>query len=118
MNHRKELDVTRSLLGKVLLKARELNAKNITSVQIAIGEISELNRDSIQNHWSELSKGTSAEQAQLCFRHIPAEVQCMACFQKYHPEGSEIHCSRCGSYGAKIITGEEFYLDSIETENE
>ena len=32
-----------------------------------------------------LSKGTPAEHAALHFRLIKAEVQCMACFQKYHP---------------------------------
>ena len=31
------------------------------------------------------------------------------------PEGGEIHCPYCGSYGAKIVSGEEFYLESIET---
>jgi len=118
MKNRKELDAIQSILEKVLFNARELDAKQLTRIHIAIGEISELNRDSIQIYWNELSKGTPAEQAQLQFRLITAEVQCMACFQKYHPEGGEIHCPYCGSYGAKIISGEEFYLESIETENE
>jgi Zn finger protein HypA/HybF involved in hydrogenase expression len=38
----------------------------------------------------------------------------MACFEKYHPVLVEISCPRCGSVGAKIIAGEEFYLESIE----
>lgn len=118
MNHRKELDAIRSILEKVLFKVREVNGKQITSINIAIGEIAELNRGSIQSHWNELSKGTPAEHAKLHFRLITAEVQCMACFQKYHPEGGEIHCPYCGSYGAKIISGEEFYLESIETTHE
>jgi Zn finger protein HypA/HybF involved in hydrogenase expression len=50
----------------------------------------------------------------LHFRLITAEVQCMACFQKYHPEGGEIHCPQCGSFGAKILSGEEFTLESID----
>ena len=115
MNHRKELDATQFILEKVLFKARELDAKQITRIHIHIGEIAELNRDSIQTHWDQLSKGTLAEGARIQFCLITAEVQCMACFQKYRPEGGEIHCPHCGSYGAKIITGEEFYLDSIET---
>ena len=118
MNHRRELNAIQSILEKVLFKTRELNAKHITSIYIAIGEIAELNRDSIQNYWNELSKGTSAEHAQLHLRLITAEAQCMACFQKYHPEGGEIHCPHCGSYGAKILAGEEFYLESIETDRE
>ena len=115
MMYRKELAAIQSILEKVLFKARELNAKHITSVHIAIGEIAELNRGLIQSHWNELSKGTPAEGAQIHFHVVTAEVQCMACFQKYHPVGGEIHCPNCGSYGAKIVSGEEFYLESIET---
>lgn len=118
MNHRNELEAAQFILHKTLQRARESNAKQIEKLHIAIGEIAEIDRDLIQSRWRELSKGTPAEQAQLRFRLITAEVQCMACFQKYHPEGGEIHCPYCGSFGAKILAGEEFYLESIEMENE
>jgi hydrogenase nickel incorporation protein HypA/HybF len=114
MNHRRELEAARSVLEQVLLNAHEMNAGQITKLHLAIGEIAELDRDLIRSHWRELSRGTPAEQAQLHFRLITAEVQCMACFQKYRPEGREIHCPHCGSYGAKILKGEEFYLESLE----
>lgn len=114
MNHRNELEATRSILKKALYQTRDLHTKPITKLHIAMGEMAELQRDLIQSHWNELSKGTLAEQAQLHFRLITAEVQCMACFQKYHPEGGEIHCPYCGSFGAKILSGEEFYLEAIE----
>ena len=114
----RELNATKSILAKVLLKARASDAKRIKSVQFVIGELSELDHDSIQKHWIELSRGTSAERAQLDFRFITAEVQCMACFGKYHPVDGKIHCPYCGSYGAKILSGEEFYLESIELDEE
>lgn len=114
LNRRNELEATQSILAKALQYTRESNAKQITKLYIAIGEIAELDRDLIQSHWHEISKGTPAEQGQLHFRLITAEVQCMACFQKYHPEGGEIHCPHCGSYGAKILSGEEFTLEEVE----
>ncbi|HLO28497.1 MAG TPA: hydrogenase maturation nickel metallochaperone HypA [Anaerolineales bacterium] len=113
-----EFNATRSVLTKALLKAREANARHIKSLQLAIGEISELDQNSIQKHWDELSPGTAAEKAQLHFRPITAEVQCMACFLKYHPVDGKIQCPQCGSYGAKILSGEEFYLESIELDDE
>ena len=114
MNHRKEFELAQSLLAKTLQHARESDTAQITKLHIAIGEITELDLDLIQSHWREISKGAPAEQAQLHFRLITAEAQCMACFQKYHPEGGEIHCPYCGSYGAKILSGEEFILEAIE----
>jgi hydrogenase nickel incorporation protein HypA/HybF len=114
----RELALTQSILAKALQKAREANTGRIKAIQLALGEIAELDQDSIQKHWDELCRGTAAERAQLHFRFIPAEVQCMACFAKYHPAGGQIRCPHCGSYGAKILSGEEFHLESIDLDNE
>jgi hydrogenase nickel incorporation protein HypA/HybF len=112
----RELQHTQNILKKSLLQAA--NAKRIKNVHLILGEISELDRDLIEQHWRELAKGTPAEHAQLHFRFSKAEVQCMACFNKYHPQNGEIHCPYCGSYGAKILSGEEFDLESIELEQD
>lgn len=109
----RERDAIQSILTKSLLKAREAD-KRIKSLQLAVGELSELDQDAIQKHWEQQSQGTLAERAQLHVRFIKAEVQCMACFSKYTPANGKIHCPYCGSYGAKILSGEEFFLESIE----
>jgi len=114
----RELNITQTFFVSVLRHLHETPAGHITILNIAIGDISELDLLSIQTHWKELSKGTQAEQAEIHFHLIPAEVQCMGCFQKYHPLDKRILCPYCGSVGAKILTGEECYLESIETENE
>ena len=113
----RERQAIQAVLTRVLLRARESDAAQVKRVQIAVGEISELDRPVIQQHWDELSHGTAAERARLDFRLIEAEVQCMACFQKYHPVERKIHCPYCGSYGAKVLSGEEFHLESIELES-
>jgi hydrogenase nickel incorporation protein HypA/HybF len=112
----RERNATQTILTRALQQASEKNARRIKSIQLAIGEISELDQSSIQKHWDELSAGTPAEQAQLHFRLIGAEVQCMACFEKYPPVAGKIHCPYCGSYGAKVLSGEEFYLEALELE--
>jgi hydrogenase nickel incorporation protein HypA/HybF len=112
----RERNAVQSILTRALLRAREANASQIKSLQIAMGEISELDQNSIEQTWQELSRGTPAERAQLHFRSINAEVQCMACFEKYQPVDKRIHCPHCGSYGAKVLSGEEFYLESVELE--
>lgn len=114
----RELDATKAIFNKAILKAREDDAAHITKLHLAIGEIAEFDQNAIERHWNDLSQGTPAEGAQLHFRIIAAEVQCMSCFRKYHPENGKILCSNCGSMGAKILSGEEFYLESIELEHE
>lgn len=113
----RQFHAIQAILAKTLLKARESNQR-VRSLRLALGEIADLDPASIQKHWDELSKGTPAERAHLHFRSIKAEVQCMACFMKYHPWNGKIHCPYCGSYGAKVLSGEEFYLESIELDDE
>lgn len=115
MNSR-ELQATQAILRKSLLQVRDTG--RIKNVHLVIGEISELDQDLILKHWHELSRGTPAEHAQLHFRLKKAEVQCMACFEKYRPIHGEIHCPYCGSYGAKVLSGEELDLESIELDRE
>ena len=112
----RELQAIQKILNKSLAQAGE--PSRIKKIHLIIGEISELDQGLIQQHWPELSKGTAAEHAQLHFRLKTAEVQCMACFNKYHPADGKIHCPYCGSYGAKILTGEEFDLESIELDHD
>ena len=111
----RELPYTQKILNKSLQAA---DAKRIQHVHLVLGEVSELDPPLIEKHWRELSKGTPAEHAQLHFRFSKAEVQCMACFSKYQPVNAQIHCPYCGSYGAKILSGEEFDVESIELEQD
>jgi hydrogenase nickel incorporation protein HypA/HybF len=113
----RELQAVQTILAKALERAGESN-RPIKSLQIVIGEISELDPKSIRNLWEEISRGSLAERARLEIRFVKAEVQCMACFMKYHPAQGTIHCPYCGSYGAKILAGEEFYLDAVELADE
>ncbi len=111
-----ELYATQAILNKALEKAGEQDAKRITNIYIVVGEISTYTDDSVQFYWDEISQGTIAEGAALHFRHTPAELQCMSCSTKYHPAGGEIVCPNCGSTGARIWSGEEFYMEALDIE--
>lgn len=111
-----ELFATQAILDRALQKAAEQNAGRITDLYLVVGELSTYSEDSVSFYWTEISKGTIAEAALLHFRQVPAEVQCMACFNKYHPEDGEILCPICGSNGAKILQGEEFYMEALDVD--
>lgn len=112
-----ELAVTESLLKIALEYAEKAHAKQVTTLNIVIGELSSMVDDSIQFYWETIAKDTIAEKATLNFRRIPAELQCMTCFTKYNPTDKELICPLCGGVGAKIIAGEEFFLETIDVES-
>lgn len=82
------------------------------TVHIALGELFPLSEEELRAQWAELVKGTTLSDATLHIRVIPAEQQCMVCFEKYHPAHKDTACPNCMSAGAKIIAGEEFYVET------
>lgn len=112
-----ELPVTQSLLKIALDHAEKANAKEVTALNVVIGELSSMVDDSIQFYWETIAKDTIAEKARLNFRRIPAELQCMTCFNNYRPQNGELICPQCKGVGAKVISGEEFFLESIDVED-
>ncbi len=111
-----ELPFTQSLLEIALRHAQQANAQRITDLHIVIGELSSMVDDSIQFYWDIIAKDTIAQGARLHFRRVPAELQCMVCFNKYRPQQGELLCPTCGSVGAKILAGEECFLEAIDIE--
>ncbi|MFN8414078.1 MAG: hydrogenase/urease maturation nickel metallochaperone HypA [Anaerolineales bacterium] len=93
---------------------QQLGHKEIQSVRIALGELFPLTEEQLRKQWSE----TRFRDIPFTVRMIQAEQQCMVCFQKYHPLEKETSCPHCGSVGAKILTGEEFYMESFEVKDE
>lgn len=81
-------------------------------VHLSLGALFELDEAAVRAHWAALTRGTALEQAALHIRLMPAEVQCMACFSKYQPAGRTLACPHCGSFGAKILTGEQCILEA------
>ena len=111
-----ELYATQAVLDKALKKAADEHAQRITNIYVVVGEISTYSDESVQFYWDQISKGTIAEAAVLHFRPVLAEMQCMSCFAKYHPVDGEIVCPNCGGAGAKIVSGEEFYMEGLDVE--
>jgi Zn finger protein HypA/HybF involved in hydrogenase expression len=80
------------------------------SVTIVLGEL-QLNESQLREQWDELVSQTPLADTQLNIRIVRAEQQCMVCFLKYHPNDKETACPQCKSVGAKILSGEELYLE-------
>ena len=111
-----ELPVTQSILEIALKHADKAKAGRITDLHIVMGELSKFVDESIQFYWDIIARDTIAEGARLHFRIVPAEFQCMACFQVYKPDDEDFSCPNCGAVGVKIIAGEEFALEAIDVE--
>ncbi|GMV34553.1 MAG: hypothetical protein DCC59_02585 [Chloroflexi bacterium] len=91
---------------------RTLNTKNAKpeTIRLAVGELL-ADAEEVLRDWTDLTSATPLANAKLSVRIIPAEQQCMWCFLVYRPQQGETKCPQCHSVGAKIIHGEELFLE-------
>lgn len=111
-----EFSVTQSILDIALRHAEEAGATQITHISLVIGQLSSFVDDSIQFYWDMASAGTIAVGATLHFRRVPAQLRCKDCGQVYTLDGNDTTCAACGSVRIEVISGDEFYIESIDIE--
>lgn len=114
-----ELAVTEGILNVALEASRQNGGKEITEIDLVIGELSSIVDDSVQFYFDMLSQNTLAQGAALRFRRVPAVVLCRAC--AYQGEVSaplDPLCPTCGSTQLQVSGGREFYVESIEVKDE
>jgi hydrogenase nickel incorporation protein HypA/HybF len=109
-----ELSVTESVLEIACKNAEKENAIRVTDVYLVIGRLSSIVDDSVSFYWDMITTDTLCEGAKLHFRRIPAELVCVDCQHKYILEDDLMPCPNCGSARIRVLSGDEFNIDSIE----
>jgi len=111
-----ELSVTESVLEIACKHAEKARAKKVTDIYLVIGRLSSIVNDSVQFYWNVISKDTLCEEAKLHFKREPAKLICLECQTEYTLDDDLMPCPNCGSAKIRVLSGDEFNLDSIEIE--
>jgi len=109
-----ELSVTESVLGIACKHAEKAKAARVTDIYLVIGQLSSIIDESVKFYWDIISKETLCENAKLHFERVPAELVCLDCEHQYHLENELIPCPKCSSARIRVLSGDEFHLESIE----
>ncbi|MCD6569253.1 MAG: hydrogenase maturation nickel metallochaperone HypA [Deltaproteobacteria bacterium] len=112
-----ELPITESILNIVLKHAEANNVNKVISISLKIGELSDLVNEWVQRYFDYLSKDTIAEGAKLKIERTPVVIQCDKCglsFQVNIRESKTIRCPDCGGKEVTLVSGREFYINSID----
>lgn len=111
-----ELSVTENVLEIACKHAEKAKAKKVTDIYLVIGQLSSIVDDSVQFYWDFVSKDTICEGANLHFMREPAVLVCLECKTEYKLEDILMPCPNCGSAKIRVLSGDEFNIDSIEIE--
>ena len=114
-----ELAVTQGILDVVIEAAQRNGGRHITAIDLFIGDLSSIVDDSVQFYFDLLSKSTLAEGATLRFRRQAATATCADCQHQFTVGVPLVTtCPQCGSVRLHISGGRDFYVESIEVNDE
>lgn len=112
-----EMGLTQGILDIAIDYATRANAKKISHVNVKAGDLMSIVEDSMQFAFTFLSADTIASGAQLLLERIPVIVHCKSCNTDSEVSKTEIYiCPKCGECFVELVSGREFYVDSIEVE--
>lgn len=113
-----ELSVTENVLEIACKHAEKAQASRVTDIYLVIGRLSSIIDDSVEFYWNFISKDTLCQDAKLHFNRLPATMVCLDCDHQYILEDELIPCPNCGSSRIRVVSGDEFFLESIEIEKD
>lgn len=114
-----ELGVVRSIYDIVMDNAKAQHAGKVVSVNLVIGKVRNLERYWVQKYFDQCADGSIAEGAMVNIDYVPITFYCRDCGETYARSAHEIahghlQCPKCGASNAKMLTGGELLIKSIE----
>lgn len=111
-----ELSLVDSIVTDISGLAERESFKKVKRLRLEIGSMSGVVPESIEFCFSELSRGSPLEGAELILKKISLRVRCHSCCLESEPEIYDIQCQSCGSRDVAIIAGKDFKIIDLEVE--
>lgn len=111
-----EFTITKSIVSIILEKAREVNARKITKVELLVGRLTGYVPECIQLQFQVLTHKTPADGASLVFHQPPVELYCRKCQCAYTSDSMDLICPECRTLEIDIRSGSELFVESMEVD--
>ncbi len=111
-----ELAIVEGIIDAVIPAAREHNAEKILSIRLKIGELSGVIPSCIQEYFTIAARDTIAEGAKILIERVPIRINCADCGYDGELKLRQYRCPACQGTDFRIVSGREYFVDSIEAE--
>jgi hydrogenase nickel incorporation protein HypA/HybF len=112
-----ELPIVKSIFDLCIKYAEANNANRVLTVNLRVGEVSDLQDEWIQRYFDYLSKGTIMEGAKLAIERVPLVVRCKVCSESFRVnirERRKVECPKCQATEFAYVSGREYSVESLE----
>lgn len=111
-----EMAIVQSVLDIALSAGRKAGAARITRIDIKMGEYSDVVPAVLRDYFAVAAKGTIADGAEIALARVPVTMRCRACGWQGPVDKLQIRCGGCGGVDLALVTGREFYVESLQAE--
>ena len=111
-----EYSVTKSLVDLCDQEAKKNNFELVAKINLKIGKFSGFSPDAIQFYFDYLRPGTKCKNAVIAFHEVPIRIKCKTCGRESVIDEPLLMCPSCGKIDIEVLSGREFYVESIEGE--
>ena len=112
-----QAEFRKQILDIVLRHAQANDVSKVISIQLKIGELSDLEDEWIQKYFDHLSKDTIAKNAKLKIERAPVVMKCDDCEHSFEiniREIKDIQCPECAHKKCTFMSGKEYYIKDME----
>ncbi len=109
-----ELSLAESMRELIVEQSERQGFTRVTKVLLEVGELSHVEADAMRFCFESVMHNSPASEADLEICHLEGRSRCPECGfegplkQLYDP------CSRCGTFGQKVIQGDAVRIKSLE----
>lgn len=111
-----EMAIAQGILDIVLKTAAENEATKVMGIKLLIGEMTQVEPESLKFGFAALSMGSIAQGATVEITSIPLVGECNSCGQQFPIKKYCFLCSSCNSTNVTVISGRELAVDYLEVE--
>jgi hydrogenase nickel incorporation protein HypA/HybF len=109
-----ELSLSSAVLETAL---RHADGRKVNQVDVTVGALRQVVPSSLEFYWEIVARETLCEGARLALEHVEARVGCRACAEEWTLDVPVFRCPACGGSDVRVITGEEFFVESIDVQD-
>lgn len=111
-----EMSIAQGILDIVLKTAAEHNAVKVSNIKLLIGQMTQVEPESLKFGFAALSAGTIADGAVVDITITPLIGECSSCGQQFTVEKFSFLCPLCHSANIVVVSGRELAVDYLEVE--
>jgi hydrogenase nickel incorporation protein HypA/HybF len=106
-----------SLSGAIVNTAvKHAGGRKVSLVSMRIGRLRQVVPDTLDFYFGFVARDTLCEGARLELEIVPAVLACDGCEREWEVDFPDFRCPTCGQGGVRVISGNEFEVESIDVE--